>query len=145
MLYKAAAHILGTAQFWAVLFVSVPTCLLPRFIAMVIQKFYFPEDSDIIREEVYYLKNKRHQRDKETAKTNGGTEFSDTWWNGRWHRDDERPIIGTHSSRGSRLPESIITNNNTNQNNMAHSTFYQSPVETSTPELVALPYNERQH
>ena len=144
MFYQAAEHILGTADFWAIYFVSVLACLLPRFVCVVIQKLYYPEDSDIIREEVYHLKSQRHKRTKDAKPDQ--VEFHDTWWNGRWHHDDERPIIGTQSSRGSRVsrqPESINTARQSS--NLPHytNTFYQSPVETSTPELVAVPYGQR--
>ena len=50
--YKGGAEVYGTLVFWAVLFVGVIICLLPRFTVKVIQKFYFPLDVDIIREQV---------------------------------------------------------------------------------------------
>ena len=50
--YKIAAHVFGTASFWAVTFLIIVVCLLPRFTGNVVQKFYFPYDSDIIREQV---------------------------------------------------------------------------------------------
>jgi hypothetical protein len=50
--YKIAAHVFGTLDFWAVTFLLIIVCLLPRFVAKTIQKFYFPYDSDIIREQV---------------------------------------------------------------------------------------------
>jgi phospholipid-translocating ATPase len=51
--YKVAAHVFGTASFWAATILIIVVCLLPRFAGNVVQKFYFPYDSDIIREEVY--------------------------------------------------------------------------------------------
>ncbi|KAH7116846.1 hypothetical protein B0J11DRAFT_102465 [Dendryphion nanum] len=50
--YKAGAEVYGSLVFWAVLMLAVVICLLPRFIAKVIQKVYFPLDVDIIREQV---------------------------------------------------------------------------------------------
>jgi phospholipid-translocating ATPase len=50
--YKIAAHVFGTLPFWAVTFLMIAICLLPRFTVKVIQKFYYPHDSDIIREQV---------------------------------------------------------------------------------------------
>ncbi|SCV04284.1 LAMI_0H14884g1_1 [Lachancea mirantina] len=48
--YKSAAHVFGTPTYWAVLFVGILFCLLPRFTYDVIQKIVFPRDIDIIRE-----------------------------------------------------------------------------------------------
>jgi phospholipid-translocating ATPase len=50
--YHVAQHVFGTASFWAVTFLMIVFCLLPRFVANVVQKLYFPWDSDIIREQV---------------------------------------------------------------------------------------------
>ena len=50
--YKIAAHVFGTPSFWAVTFLMIIVCFLPRFTAKTIQKFYLPHDSDIIREQV---------------------------------------------------------------------------------------------
>ncbi|KAL6945365.1 phospholipid transporting ATPase [Hanseniaspora vineae] len=48
--YKAAARVFGAPSFWAVLFVGILFCLLPRFTFDVLQKMFFPRDIDIIRE-----------------------------------------------------------------------------------------------
>jgi phospholipid-translocating ATPase len=50
--YKIAVHVFGTLSFWAVTFLMIIVCFLPRFTAKAIQKLYFPYDSDIIREQV---------------------------------------------------------------------------------------------
>lgn len=50
--YKGAAQVFGQASFWALLFVTIVICLLPRFTVMSLQKIYFPRDVDIIREQV---------------------------------------------------------------------------------------------
>lgn len=50
--YDIAAKCFGTLSFWAVTALMVLVCLLPRFAAKAVQKFYFPYDSDIIREQV---------------------------------------------------------------------------------------------
>lgn len=48
--YRAAIILFSQAMFWACLFVGIVVCLLPRLIYDIIQKLYFPSDSDIIRE-----------------------------------------------------------------------------------------------
>ncbi|KAL9051738.1 MAG: hypothetical protein Q9162_005840 [Coniocarpon cinnabarinum] len=50
--YHAASEIFATLAFWALFFVMIVICLLPRFFAKAIQKIYFPLDVDIIREQV---------------------------------------------------------------------------------------------
>ncbi|CAK9435324.1 uncharacterized protein LODBEIA_P57110 [Lodderomyces beijingensis] len=48
--YKAAAQVFGMTAFWAVIFIGILVCLLPRFFYDILQKLYFPKDEDIIRE-----------------------------------------------------------------------------------------------
>ncbi|CAI4061554.1 hypothetical protein SUVZ_05G2470 [Saccharomyces uvarum] len=48
--FKAAAHVYGTPSFWAVFFVGVLFCLLPRFTYDSFQKFFYPTDVEIVRE-----------------------------------------------------------------------------------------------
>ncbi|CAR25220.1 aminophospholipid-translocating P4-type ATPase DNF1 [Lachancea thermotolerans CBS 6340] len=48
--YKSAARVYGSPMFWAVMFVGILFCLLPRFTFDVFQKLFFPRDIDIIRE-----------------------------------------------------------------------------------------------
>lgn len=50
--YKSAAEVYGNLNFWAYLMVAVIASLLPRFIFKTVQKFWFPLDVDIIREQV---------------------------------------------------------------------------------------------
>ncbi|KAF2669313.1 phospholipid-translocating P-type ATPase [Microthyrium microscopicum] len=50
--YKAAAEVLGTLNFWALLLVVSVICLLPRFTVKSAQKIFYPQDVDIIREQV---------------------------------------------------------------------------------------------
>lgn len=50
--YMGGAEVYGSLVFWAVLLAAVIVCLLPRFTVKVVQKFYFPLDVDIIREQV---------------------------------------------------------------------------------------------
>jgi phospholipid-translocating ATPase len=50
--YKGGAQVFGQLTFWALLFVTVVICLLPRFTVMSAQKVFFPRDIDIIREQV---------------------------------------------------------------------------------------------
>ncbi|KAL3239280.1 aminophospholipid-translocating P4-type ATPase DNF2 [Nakaseomyces bracarensis] len=48
--YKGAARVFGTPSFWAVMFVGIMFCLLPRFSFDVFKRFFYPNDVDIIRE-----------------------------------------------------------------------------------------------
>lgn len=50
--YKSGAEVYGNLNFWAYLMVAVIASLLPRFIFKTVQKFWFPLDVDIIREQV---------------------------------------------------------------------------------------------
>jgi phospholipid-translocating ATPase len=50
--YKGAAEVFGQPSFWVLLFVTVVICLLPRFTVKSAQKVFFPQDIDIIREQV---------------------------------------------------------------------------------------------
>lgn len=50
--YEAAAQVFAQPSFWAVTFLMVIICLLPRFTVKFVQKVYFPYDVDIIREQV---------------------------------------------------------------------------------------------
>ena len=50
--YKAAPEIFGQLSFWALTFLTISICLLPRFVAKAFQKIYLPLDVDIIREQV---------------------------------------------------------------------------------------------
>lgn len=68
--YKIAARVFGTLDFWAVTFLMIVVCLLPRFVAKTIQKFYFPYDSDIIREQV-----RLHVFDEKTLVRDGTTDL----------------------------------------------------------------------
>ncbi|SCU87370.1 LAFA_0E06326g1_1 [Lachancea sp. 'fantastica'] len=51
--YKSGARVFGSPVYWAVIFVGVLFCMLPRFTFDVFQKIFFPKDVDIIRE--YWL------------------------------------------------------------------------------------------
>ncbi|SCU90430.1 LADA_0F04016g1_1 [Lachancea dasiensis] len=48
--YKSGARVFGSPVYWAVLFVGILFCLLPRFTFDVMQKIFFPRDIDIVRE-----------------------------------------------------------------------------------------------
>lgn len=48
--FKSAAHVYGQPVFWAVLFVGILFCLLPRFAFDIFRKMHRPKDIDIIRE-----------------------------------------------------------------------------------------------
>lgn len=58
----AAGHVYGSLSFWAITFLTIIVCLLPRFIVKSFQKMFMPRDIDIVREQVRqgkfdYLKN----------------------------------------------------------------------------------------
>ncbi|KAG5418625.1 DNF1 [Candida metapsilosis] len=48
--YKAAPQVFGMTSFWACMFIGILCCLIPRFFYDFVQKFFWPTDSDIIRE-----------------------------------------------------------------------------------------------
>lgn len=48
--YKAAAVLFGLPLFWACVMVGLFACLIPRFFFDILQKLYYPKDTDIIRE-----------------------------------------------------------------------------------------------
>jgi len=50
--YHSAAQVFGQATFWAVMFVTLIMCLIPRFLIKALQKIYFPYDVDVIREQI---------------------------------------------------------------------------------------------
>jgi phospholipid-translocating ATPase len=50
--YGAGTQVYGQLSFWAVLLLTVITCLLPRFAIKSFQKIYLPYDVDIVREQV---------------------------------------------------------------------------------------------
>lgn len=49
--YKSAPQVFGQPSFWAVFFLTVIICLLPRFLVKTFQKAYYPYDVDIVREQ----------------------------------------------------------------------------------------------
>lgn len=50
--YGAAPEVYGALSFWCVGLLTIIMCLLPRFFAKAFQKMYYPDDIDIIREQV---------------------------------------------------------------------------------------------
>ncbi|KAF4005841.1 phospholipid-translocating P-type ATPase, flippase family protein [Saccharomyces cerevisiae] len=48
--YKGAARVFAQPAYWAVLFVGVLFCLLPRFTIDCIRKIFYPKDIEIVRE-----------------------------------------------------------------------------------------------
>ncbi|OBA23975.1 phospholipid-translocating P-type ATPase [Metschnikowia bicuspidata var. bicuspidata NRRL YB-4993] len=48
--YQVGRIMFGLAMYWSCLAIGIVVCLLPRGIYDILQKFYFPKDSDIIRE-----------------------------------------------------------------------------------------------
>ncbi|RPB27513.1 phospholipid-translocating P-type ATPase [Terfezia boudieri ATCC MYA-4762] len=50
--HTTSIHVYGALSFWAVVFLTITICLLPRLAAKTIQKLFFPLDVDIIREQV---------------------------------------------------------------------------------------------
>lgn len=50
--YKTGAEVFGALSFWACNLLTVILALLPRFVAKAVQKVYFPQDVDIVREQI---------------------------------------------------------------------------------------------
>ena len=48
--YKAAEQMFGLTAFWACSFIGIIVCLTPRFFYDVLQRHFFPQDIDLIRE-----------------------------------------------------------------------------------------------
>ncbi|GMF43772.1 unnamed protein product [[Candida] boidinii] len=48
--YKSASQCYGTVSFWAVFFIGVLVCVLPRLCYEILNRLYRPRDIDIIRE-----------------------------------------------------------------------------------------------
>lgn len=72
-LYGAAKEVYGEATFWAVFFMSLVMCLLPRLTIKALQKVYFPYDVDLIREQERlgmfdYLKDDKKSKKAKKAK-----------------------------------------------------------------------------
>ena len=67
--YKAGAEVYGALSFWAVTLLTVIICLLPRFGLKFLDKYFFPTDNDIIREQVIQGKFKYLDADPEHAAT----------------------------------------------------------------------------
>ncbi|GEQ69327.1 hypothetical protein JCM33374_g2998 [Metschnikowia sp. JCM 33374] len=68
--YQVAKIMFGSAMYWACLAVGLISCLLPRAIYDIIQKFYFPKDSDIIRECVQKGEYDRYPEDYDPTDPN---------------------------------------------------------------------------
>ena len=65
--YKSGAEVYGALSFWAVTLLTVVICLLPRFVLKFLDKYFFPTDNDIIREQVIQGKFKYLDSDREHA------------------------------------------------------------------------------
>jgi phospholipid-translocating ATPase len=50
--YQGGAEVYGSLSFWTLSLLTVMVCLLPRFTAKAFQKVFFPNDVDIVREQV---------------------------------------------------------------------------------------------
>ncbi len=50
--YKSGSEVYGSLTFWALSFLTVILCLLPRFVVKYFQKNFRPYDVDIVREQV---------------------------------------------------------------------------------------------
>lgn len=95
--YKAAAEVFAQPSYWALTFVSIVICLLPRLLVKFVQKMYFPYDVDIIREQVRqgkfaYLTNGGLASTMRKSEENS-TASSETQGKHSYPRDDDqRPI-----------------------------------------------------
>jgi len=103
--YKSAGIILGSADFWAVLFLVIVAALLPRFILMAYQKMYRPMDIDIIREQVRlgYFNNLGH---KPLASDDGEPEQG--YLNAQYN--ESRPINSPYRAENSTANSPASTN-----------------------------------
>jgi len=107
--YKAAAEVYGTLNFWAVTFLTVIVCLLPRFTAKAFQKLFMPRDVDLVRELVREGKFKYLDEDEPDIITEHKVAMSDSSENSSLPNgkapepNGERPMSGdpfrsTHGS-----------------------------------------------
>ena len=98
--YQAASQVFAQPSFWAVTFLMVVGCLLPRFVFKFLQKVYWPRDVDIIREQVRqgkfdYLEvegGKPPQSAGASASTDDGDDFAKPSKHILPFDDDTRPL-----------------------------------------------------
>lgn len=51
--YNAAERVYDTLVFWAYFLVSLSAALLPRFVCISVKRSWFPDDADIVREQIH--------------------------------------------------------------------------------------------
>jgi phospholipid-translocating ATPase len=103
--YKAGAEVYGTLTFWALTFLTVVVCLLPRFTAKSFQKMFMPRMVDVVRDQVRegkfdYLNDKEEEdyspKKSKPAMSDSSTE--DSMMNGKSPETSrpmaERPTSG---------------------------------------------------
>lgn len=115
--YKAAPQVFGQPSFWALTFLSIVICLLPRVLIKAFQKVYFPYDVDIVREQVRMGKFDYLEQDKSSkmdgSSENSSTASSDSRPSKPGHpilEDDQRPIYPPS------VAPTATTHNNHSQN-----------------------------
>lgn len=52
--YNAAERVYDTMVFWAYFLVSLVAALLPRFVCISVKRIWFPDDADIVREQLHF-------------------------------------------------------------------------------------------
>jgi len=119
--YQAAAQVFSQPSFWAVTFLVVVVCLLPRFIIKFVQKVYFPYDVDIIREQVRQGKFKYLDDDdgSENAKSQSPSEASS---------DIAKPIARTTTTHNARSQ-----NGSDGTDYTRHDASVEPPMEAPNP------------
>lgn len=115
--YKAAPEVFGQPSFWALTFLSIIICLLPRFLIKATQKIYFPYDVDVIREQVRQGKFKYLDEDDATKMISNSEDTSTTSSDSKPSKhhhpileDDQRPIYPPS------VAPTTTTHNNHSQN-----------------------------
>lgn len=134
--YKAAPEVFAQPSFWALTFLSIIICLMPRFLIKVIQKVYFPYDVDVIREQVRqgkfkYLEGGNSSRMKSQSEESS-TASSDQKPS-KHHSvlsDDQRPIYPPS------VAPTTTTHNNRSQNG-SDGTDYTRHRRSMEPPLEA--------
>ena len=93
--HTTSIHVYGALSFWVVIFLTAIVCLLPRMAAKAIQKLFFPNDIDIIREQVR-LGNFKHlylpAKPDVASPSTSSSEESKPGQIPQYLHEDERPI-----------------------------------------------------
>lgn len=139
--YQAAAQVFAQATFWAVTFLMVIVCLLPRFTVKFVQKVYFPYDVDIIREQVRqgkfdYLDDDSSSPPPKTLDSSAtSSDVTEPTKQPVYFDDDQRPL------KAPSMAPTATTHNHRSQNNSdgtdytRHRISLEPPVENRNHRL----------